>query len=268
MPGLFPAGDAMLKLEKLCKTYRAGREEFTALNEVSLELAAGESLGIVGESGAGKSTLARCILGVERPDSGLVWFKDREITTLNKAGLFDYWQRAQMIWQDPMLALSPHLTMGKQVAEPLGNYTGLGRVEIRQKARRLLETVGLDPTLENSYSHQLSGGQCQRVCIARALALEPELLICDEPVSALDLPMQLKVMELIRGLKQRLGISLIIITHDLGLARRYCDMVAIMQKGRVVESGPADVILRGQGDAYTRRLLAAVPRLPWGEDPA
>ena len=201
---------------------------------------------------------------MERPTSGKVLFKGQDITAMSPRDLPGYWQRAQMIWQDPALALSPHLRVERLIAEPLANYTRLNRRQIHRRVRALLETVGLDASLGRSYSHQLSGGQCQRVCIARALAPEPELLICDEPVSALDLPMQLKVMDLIHGLRQRLKLSVIIITHDLGLARRYCEDVVIMRSGRVVERGPAEEVLARGGHPYTRKLLAAVPRLPWG----
>ena len=268
MPGLFPAGDAMLKLDGLSKIYSTPKGEFTALDSVSLELSPGGSLGIVGESGAGKSTLARCLLGVERPSGGKVWFQGQETTVLCDRERIGFWRRAQMIWQDPHLALSPHLRVERLIAEPLGNYTPLDRARTRRRVRRLLEMVELDPALGQSYSHQLSGGQCQRVCIARALAPEPELLVCDEPVSALDLPLQLKVMDLIHGLRMRLGLSLVIITHDLGLARRYCGQVAIMRQGKVVEQGPVEKVLVHGKHPYTRKLLAAVPRLPWGEEPS
>ena len=257
-----------MRLKQLGKSYSSPQGEFTALEAVSLQVSAGGSLGIAGESGAGKSTLAKCLLGVERPSSGRVWFKGQDVTALKPHELPGFWRHAQMIWQDPHLALSPHLKVGRLVAEPLINYTSLERAEIRRKVRSLFEMVGLDPSLEGSYSHQLSGGQCQRVCIARALAPEPELLVCDEPVSALDLPMQIKVMDLIHGLRLKLGLSVIIITHDLGLARRYCDEVAIMRRGRVVEYGRAEDVLTKGKHPYTRKLLAAVPGLPWGEEPA
>jgi ABC-type glutathione transport system ATPase component len=256
----------MLTVQNLSKSYWSPRGEFIALNSVSFELGEKQSLGIVGESGAGKSTLARCILGVEPPTGGQVRFQGKEVSFMAPYELRKFWQRAQMIWQDPYLAISPHRTVWQIIAEPLINYTGMKKRQIRQRVDQLLALVSLDPALGLNYSHQLSGGQCQRVCIARALALEPGLLICDEPVSALDLPMQLKIMDLIEELKRHLGIATILITHDIGLAHRYCSTVAIMHQGRIIETGPSDRILTQSTHPYTNRLITAIPRLPWSDD--
>jgi peptide/nickel transport system ATP-binding protein len=182
---------------------------------------------------------------------------------MNAGQLREFWRRAQMIWQDPNLALSPHRNVWRIIAEPLVNYNQMSRRQIRQRVEQLMSLVELETSLGRSYNHQLSGGQCQRVCIARALALEPKLLICDEPVSALDLPMQKKIMDLINSLRQRLGLTVVIITHDLGLARRYCDEVAVMRKGRIVEKGAFDTALIQSAHPYVKSLLRSVPRLPW-----
>ena len=253
----------MLKIENLSKRYRSAKGESTALNCVSLTLAQGQSLGIVGESGAGKSTLAKCILGVDAPTSGHVWFHGRKVAAMTAREQKQFWQKAQMIWQDPGLALSPHRRIWQIIAEPVENYTQLSRQQIRRNVDQLLSQVGLDTSLGQKYRHQLSGGQCQRVCIARALALNPSLLICDEPVSALDLPLQLKIMDLIDNLRQTLGIAVILITHDIGLARRYCNKTVIMHKGCVVEEGLSDTIFTQSAHPYTQKLINAIPKLPW-----
>ncbi len=253
----------MLKIQHLSKHYGTAKGKSTALNSISFSLGEGRSLAIVGESGAGKSTLAKCILGVVPPSSGHVWFDGRKVDTMTPSEQKQFWQEAQMIWQDPGLALSPHRRIWQMIAEPLENYKRLNRQEIHRQVDRLLSQVGLDPALGQCYRHQLSGGQCQRVCIARALAPSPRLLVCDEPVSALDLPMQLKIMDLIDNLRQHLGIAVILITHDIGLARRYCSQVAIMHKGCIIETGPSDTILHHSTHPYTKRLINAIPRLPW-----
>ena len=253
----------MLRVERLSKSFAAPGGEFKALDRVSLELDAGQCVGVVGESGAGKSTLARCILGVERPSGGRVMFQGREVAALDRRERRRLWQRAQIIWQEPGLVLNPHQRVGRIVAEPLVNLASLSRREQRARVAQLLEQVELEPALATRFPHQLSGGQAQRVCIARALAPRPRLLICDEPVSALDLPLQLKVMELLDGLRRELGLGLLLITHDLGIARRYCARVSIMLQGRVVEQGAAEEVLRHPRHPYARRLLAATPRLPW-----
>jgi len=253
----------MLKIQGLSKRYGSDKRGSTALNSVSLTLDEGQSLGIVGESGAGKSTLAKCILGVVPPSSGHVWFDRRKVDTMSSQEQKQFWQNAQIIWQDPGLSLSPHRRIWQIIAEPLENNTQLNRQEIRRRVDRLLSQVGLDPALGQDYRHQLSGGQCQRVCIARALAIRPRLLICDEPVSALDLPMQMRIMDLIDNLRQSLGIAVILITHDIGLARRYCNQVSIMHKGCIIETGPSDTILNHSTHPYTKRLINAIPQLPW-----
>ncbi len=253
----------MLRVEELSKSFAAPGGELKALDRVSLTLDPGQCQGVVGESGAGKSTLARCILGVERPSGGRVLFQGQEVAALDRRQRRRLWQGAQIIWQEPGLALNPYQRVRRIVAEPLINHGGLSRRQRRDRVGRLLEQVELEPALAGRYPHQLSGGQAQRVCIARALASQPRLLICDEPVSALDLPLQLKVMELLEGLRRELGLGLLLITHDLGIARRYCAGVSIMQKGRVVEQGPAEQVLRHPRHPYARQLLAATPRLPW-----
>lgn len=253
----------MLRVENLSKTFSSPRGEVLALDDVSLELRAGQFQGITGESGAGKSTLAMCILGVEKPSKGRVLFQSQEVAAMDQAQRRKLWRQIQIIWQEPGLALNPHMRVERIVAEPLLNYDSMPKNRLRHKVRTLLSEVELDPSLGGRYPHQLSGGQTQRVCIARALALEPRLLICDEPVSALDLPMQLKIMELLEGLRRQLGLTVLLVTHDLGIALRYCGQVTIMRHGQVVEQGPASQVLRRPSHPYAKRLLAATPRLPW-----
>lgn len=253
----------MLRIHDLSKRYWTPQGEIVVVDSVSFEVAAKQAIAIVGQSGAGKSTVAKCIVGVENPSDGRIWFDDLEVTTLAPTERRSYWKRVQMIWQDPFLALSPHRRIWQIIGEPLANYTEMDKGQIRGKVDQLLSLVGLDFSLAQKYTHQLSGGQCQRVSIARALALEPSLLICDEPVSALDLPMQLKIMDLIDGLRRHLGLAVILITHDIGLAHRYCNAVAIMHKGKVVEKGTPDAVLRQSVHPYTKSLVEAIPRLPW-----
>lgn len=257
----------MLKIDSLYKHFRTPKREITALAGIELVLEKGDALGIVGTSGSGKSTLAKCIVGVESPSQGRVLFQGQDITGLDESRRRRFWRQVQLIWQDPFLALSPHRPVWRCIAEPLVNYESLKGKVLRRRVDELLVQVGLVPDLGLNYIHQLSGGQCQRVCIARALALRPSLLICDEPVSALDLPMQLHIMELIDGLRREMGLTLMIITHDLGLARRYCTRIIIMDGGRIVESGPTVEVMCNPQSPHTRSLLAAVPKLPWHGHP-
>ncbi|MBJ3775683.1 ABC transporter ATP-binding protein [Acuticoccus mangrovi] len=258
----------MLEVQHLRKTYTTGGGLFAkprvthAVDDVSFAIAKGEVLGLVGESGSGKSTVGRCLVRLVEPDGGSVTIDGEEITSLDAAGLRRARRRAQMVFQDPYASLNPRTKIARAIAQgPIA--AGTPRREAMADARRLLETVGLDASAADRYPHEFSGGQRQRIGIARALAMRPELIIADEAVSALDVSIQAQVLELLRDLKDRFGLSILFITHDLRVAAQLCDRIAVMQKGRLVEIGKvADVFLNPQDD-YTKRLLAAVPGATW-----
>ena len=227
-----------------------------------LTLRKGRTLGIVGESGSGKSTVARCLVRLIDPTSGGIRLVGREISELPRALLRPHRRHIQIIFQDPYRSLNPRITVGETIAEGPINY-GVPRAEALAKAGELLELVGLPPDAISRYPHQFSGGQRQRIAIARALALDPDVLVADEAVSALDVSVQAQVLELLNDIQQRLGIALLFITHDLRVAAQICDDVAVMQHGRIVEQGPAAQVLTNPQTPYTRALLDAAPGREW-----
>ena len=233
----------------------------TAVDDVSLSLAPGETLALVGESGCGKSTLGRVLLGLTPPTSGSVTFNGENLTGFSAARWRRYRREVQLIFQDPLAALDPMQTAGAALTEPMQVH-GLHGSEAARRARAvaLLEQVGLQAEHFGRYPHEFSGGQRQRLCIARALALEPQVLVCDESVSALDVSVQAQVLNLLNQLKRELGLAMLFITHDLNVAWFVADRVAVMQRGRIVETGPTDPVFAAPAHEYTRALLAAVPR--------
>jgi ABC-type oligopeptide transport system ATPase subunit len=231
-----------------------------AVDGVSFAVMPGETLGIVGETGSGKSTVARLVMRLLDASSGEVRFDGQDITRLAGARLKAVRREMQMIFQDPYSSLNPRKTVGSIVAEPFAIH-GLEqeRAQRRRRVQELLETVGMSPEHHNRYPHEFSGGQRQRIGIARALALEPRLLIADEPVSALDVSIQAQVLNLLRDLQRRLGLTLVFISHDLSVIRYMCDRVAVMRGGRIVELASNEALYRSPHDPYTRELLASVP---------
>jgi ABC-type glutathione transport system ATPase component len=237
--------------------------EVAAVDGVSLAVQEGESLGIVGETGSGKSTLARMLLNLLEPTSGVVRYRGEDVTRARGAQLAELRRKRQLVFQDPSGSLNPRKTIGAAIADPFAIHGLLpARAERARRVTELLEQVGLEAALANRYPHELSGGMRQRVDIARAITLGPELLVADEPVSALDVSIQAQILTLLRELRRELGLTLVLIAHDLAVVRHMCDRVAVMHDGRLVEVAPVDELYAAPREAYTQELLAAVPRIP------
>ncbi|MGW7607772.1 dipeptide ABC transporter ATP-binding protein [Streptomyces sp. NPDC054766] len=259
------SGDVVLEAVGLRREFGRGKQRFAAVDDVSLSVRRGETLGIVGESGSGKTTLGRMLVGLLEPTSGVVRHEGREQSGVRPS--------VQMVFQDPVSSLNPRRSVGESIADPLrargmgvpplGRSREWGRDEgrIRGRVRELLERVGLEGAHYDRYPHEFSGGQRQRVGIARALAAEPHAIVCDEPVSALDVTTQAQVVALLGELQRELGLALVFVAHDLAVVRQVSDRVAVMRRGRLVEYGPADEVYESPRDPYTRQLLAAVPAL-------
>ncbi|PXW80705.1 peptide/nickel transport system ATP-binding protein [Ruegeria sp. P4] len=255
----------LLKVEGLQKTFSTGsgtlfgkRRVVRAVQDVSFDLYAGETIGIVGESGSGKSTVGRCLVRLLHPDGGRVLMDGVDIAHMAGAELHAQRRKLQMIFQDPFSSLNPRARVSRILTEGMIAY-GMPDKEAKAKARELLELVGLDETAMKRFPHEFSGGQRQRIGIARALALEPAIIIADEAVSALDVSIQAQVLDLLAELKMRLHLSMLFITHDLRVAARICDRIIVMQKGQIVEAGPVNKVLHDPDTAYTRSLLDAIP---------
>jgi oligopeptide transport system ATP-binding protein len=238
---------------------RGPADHVKAVDDVSFSISEGETLGLVGESGSGKSTTGYAILQLLKPTGGSVRFEGTELTTLKGAPLRRMRRQMQIIFQDPYSSLDPRLTVEKIVSDPLDVHGVGDRASRRLRVRELLELVGFDPAHAHRYPHEFSGGQRQRIGIARALALEPKLLICDEPVSALDVSIQAQILNLLNDLQRDLGLTYLFIAHDLAVVRAVSDRIAVMRRGKIVELGDADDVYRDPQDPYTQALLAAVP---------
>ena len=253
---------ALLEVRNLVKTYTDKRgRRVSAVDGVNLDLAQGEVLGIVGESGCGKTTLGRTILRLMAPDAGAIRFEGTDIAQLPERRLKPFRREMQMIFQDPFGSLNPRHKVGTIVGEPLAIH---GYSNIAKRVADLLETVGLGAAASSRFPHEFSGGQRQRIAIARALALEPKLIVADEPVSALDVSIQSQIINLIADLRRRLQLSMLFISHDLSVVRHVSDRIAVMYLGRVVESGATEAIFAKPRHPYTRALISAIPRPPSG----
>ena len=260
-----PANTPILSVRDLSMTFTSRTGGFfrkprvvRAVQDASFDLYKGETIGIVGESGSGKSTLGRCLVRLLNPEKGVVEIGGKDISKINGSALRQHRRRIQMVFQDPYSSLNPRSRIGTILTEGLIAY-GTDKITAREKAQELLTLVGLDPSAMKRFPHEFSGGQRQRVGIARALALEPEVIIADEAVSALDVSIQAQVLDLLADLRDRLNLSMIFITHDLRVAAQVCDRIIVMQQGKMVEFGPSSQVLGSPQTEYTKSLLDAIP---------
>ena len=251
-------GASLLRVEHLVVEFPSGRGgKVHAVSDISLDVMEGETLGLVGESGCGKSTTGRAIIQLPRPTSGAVMFEGRDLTKIKGEELRKTRRRMQLIFQDPVSSLNPRRRVRDIVAEPL---VIAGEKEARRhRVNSVLETVGLDPDVSDRRPHQFSGGQCQRVSLARALIVDPKLLICDEPVSALDVSVQAQILNLLEDMKARYGLTMLFISHDLSVVKNISDRVMVMYLGKLCELAQADVLYREPAHPYTNALLASIP---------
>jgi ABC-type oligopeptide transport system ATPase subunit len=255
----------MLEVTDLLKVYKArgpGGQPFNAVDHVSFTVSAGETLGLVGESGCGKSTLSRCLMRLVEPTAGSIRFDGTDVRALGQGALRAFRRRMQIVHQDPYSSLDPLMRIDRILAAPLHHVLKLDRPAVERRMVQLLEEVGLNASHRLAYPHELSGGQRQRVAIARALSLDPQFIIADEPTSALDVSIQAQVLNLLLRLQRDHGLAMLFISHDISLVAHMSDRIAVMQKGRFVETGAAaEVIARGE-HPYTQALLAARPHRP------
>ncbi|MBB1594516.1 ABC transporter ATP-binding protein [Achromobacter sp. UMC46] len=265
-----PDGQPVLHVKGLGRTYagknslfsRKTAQKVIAATDVNLTLRKGEILGIVGESGSGKSTVARCIVRLIEPTAGHMMMGGEDLSTLSGSALRPVRRRIQIVFQDPYRSLNPRRTVGESIIEGLLNF-GMPRDQALKRAGETLTVVGLSPDAMRRYPHQFSGGQRQRICIARALVMDPEILVADEAVSALDVSVQAQVLELLEQVRQRTGVGVLFITHDLRVAAQICDTIMVMQRGKVVETGSAETVLTEPRHEYTRALIDAAPGRDW-----
>ena len=258
---------ALLEVRDLVKRFPVKRglivertvDYVEAVAGVSFDIEAGKTLGLVGESGSGKSTTGFCVLQLLRPTSGSVRFDGQELTELEGEELRRVRRDAQIVFQDPYSSLDPRMTVGNIVSEPLVVHKVGSRRDRQVRVRELLDVVGFDPTYVNRYPHEFSGGQRQRIGIARALALSPRLIVCDEPVSALDVSIQAQIINLLKDLQREFNLAYLFIAHDLAVVRSVSDRIAVMHRGHIVETGPANEVYERPKEDYTKALLAAVP---------
>lgn len=239
-------------------------KQHQAIKDVSFTLAKNEVLGIVGESGSGKSTLARTILQLQKPSSGKLEFAGQDYSSLNKQQQQKIRKDIQLIFQDPLDALNPRMTISQIIAEPLHNLASvlgvqLSKKQIAEKVSEMIQAIGLQEAQLNRYPHEFSGGQCQRIGIARAMIVDPKLLVCDEPVSALDVSIQAQIINLLMDLKQQSQMSMIFISHDLSIVRQICDRLLVLYNGEIVEIGKAEDIYQNPQHDYTKKLLGSIP---------
>jgi len=252
--------DIILDVKNLKKYFKTPKGMLQAVDDINFSLERGKTLGVVGESGCGKSTTGRAILRLIEPTSGEIYFEGEDIASLNRKNLMKKRKDMQMIFQDPFSSLDPRKSVKNIIAEAIiENKMAKDRVSIEKKILKLMETVGLAERLINAYPHELDGGRRQRVGIARALAVEPKLIVCDEPVSALDVSIQAQILNLLKQLQKEMGLTYIFITHDLSVVNYFADEIAVMYLGQIVEKAPSSVLFDNPMHPYTQALLSAIP---------
>ena len=252
--------EPLLRVEHLKKYFKSARGMVHAVDDVSFTLEAGKTLGVVGESGCGKSTLGRTIIRLQEPTSGSVFFDGKDVSKLNRQGLWEQRRQMQMIFQDPFSSLNPRMTISQAIEEPLALYKICPDRTSRQKrVAELMDTVGLARRLYNTYPHELDGGRRQRIGIARALALNPRFIVCDEPVSALDVSIQAQILNLMQDLQKEFHLTYMFITHDLSVVYHISDEIMVMYLGQVIEKAPAEKLFANPVHPYTQALPSAIP---------
>lgn len=249
--------ETILQAQHLKKVFVTGKKSFTAVDDVSFSLEKGECLGIVGESGSGKSTIAKLLTHLLSITEGKVFLNGKDITDVKGRELRETYKAMQMVFQMPAESFDPRRTLGDGVGESLRNM-GMSKAQARKKTEALLQRCGLTPEFADRYPHQVSGGQCQRAAIARALAVEPSILICDEATSALDVTVQKQILELLTELKEKEKLSFLLICHDLALVQAFCEKVLVLCQGKVVEYGTPDEIINHPQMEYTKKLIDSV----------
>jgi ABC-type glutathione transport system ATPase component len=256
------AGTSLIESRSLTKEYARGTERTRVVDSVSFSIMRGETLGLVGESGSGKSTVARMLLNLIEPSAGQVFFEGRPLPAASSAAMRMLRRHMQIVFQDPYAALNPRMTVRQILAEPFAIHHQLLRESLPERLRELLSSVGLDESALPRYAHEFSGGQRQRINIARALAMRPQFLVLDEPVSALDVSVGAQVINLLRDLQRTLSLTYLFISHSMPLVRYLCSRVAVMQHGRLVEIGECMQVCEAPRNPYTRQLIAATPEMP------
>ena len=252
--------EPLLRVDHLKKYFKSAKGTVHAVDDVSFTIEKGKTLGVVGESGCGKSTLGRTIIRLQEPTKGTVLFEGKNISALNQKELWKQRREMQMIFQDPFSSLNPRMTISQTIEEPLKLYGLCADKESRQKrVAELMDTVGLARRLYNTYPHELDGGRRQRIGIARALALQPKFIVCDEPVSALDVSIQAQILNLMQDLQKELNLTYMFITHDLSVVHHISDDIMVMYLGQVIEKAPAEVLFANPVHPYTQALLSAIP---------
>ena len=252
----------ILRVEHLKKYFTTPKGTLHAVDDVNFSIRTGETLGVVGESGCGKSTMGRAILRLHEPTSGKVYFEGRDILGYNKKQLKDLRKEMQIIFQDPFASLNPRMTVSEAIIEPLlvqGIYKPNEKAAITQQVEKIMNLVGLAKRLVNTYPHELDGGRRQRIGIARALAVNPKFIVCDEPVSALDVSIQAQILNLMQDLQEELNLTYMFITHDLSVVRHFSNDIVVMYLGQMVESAPAKALFKNPMHPYTKALLSAIP---------
>ena len=252
----------ILRVEHLKKYFTTPKGTLHAVDDVNFSIRTGETLGVVGESGCGKSTMGRAILRLHEPTSGKVYFEGRDILGCNKKQLKDLRKDMQIIFQDPFASLNPRMTVSEAIIEPLlvqGIYKASERAAITQRVEKIMNLVGLAKRLVNTYPHELDGGRRQRIGIARALAVNPKFIVCDEPVSALEVSIQAQILNLMQDLQEELNLTYMFITHDLSVVRHFSNDIVVMYLGQMVESAPAKALFKNPMHPYTKALLSAIP---------